>query len=58
MTDGAWVKRNLLDVISRIDWKDARRDVLPFVYAADRTSLDLWNRDFFAELVEKTFIAD
>jgi hypothetical protein len=58
MTDGAWVRQNLLEVISCIDWKDARRDVLPFVYAADRSSLDLWSREFFTDLVEKTFIAD
>ena len=55
MTDDAWVQRNLLDVVSRIDWQEARRDVKPFVYATDRPSLELWNRELFAELIEKAF---
>jgi len=52
-TDDAWVRRELLAVIDRMDWEAARRDVMPFVYASDRPSVDLWGREFFTRLVEK-----
>jgi len=52
-TCDAWVRQQLLAVIDRMDWAAARRDVLPFVYASDRPSVELWSRDFFTRLVEK-----
>lgn len=52
-TDDKWVGEQLLQVICRIDWAEARRDVLPFVYASDRPSVDLWNEAFFANLVNR-----
>lgn len=55
MTDNTWVKRNLIEVVSRIDWLEARRDVRPFVHAIDRPSLDLWSKEFFIGLIEKAF---
>ncbi len=54
-TDDAWVGDQLLDVIGKIDWTTARRDVLPFVYASDRPSVELWNAEFFSAIVQKTF---
>lgn len=54
-TDDIWVGDQLLDVIGRIDWSTARRDVLPFVYASDRPSVELWNAEFFSTIVQKTF---
>ncbi len=51
----SWVKEQLLEVISRIDWETAKRDVMPFVFASDRPSVELWCRDLFASLVERAF---
>ena len=54
-TSDEWVKDRLLEVIDKMDWDAAKRDVLPFVYQSDRQSLDLWNRDFFSTLTERLF---
>jgi len=54
-TDDAWVRNELLSVLDRMDWNTARRDVLPFVYASDRPSVDLWSREFFSKIVEGLF---
>ena len=54
-TSDEWVKDRLLEVIDKMDWDVAKRDVLPFVYQSDRQSLDLWNRDFFSTLTERLF---
>lgn len=51
--DGRWIRRELLSVIERMDWNAARDDVRRFVYAYDRSSLDLWTRDFFTSLVDR-----
>ena len=53
ISDDKWVKKQLQEVIRRIDWDEARRDVLPFVYAADRRSVDLWDYDFFDSLLDR-----
>lgn len=50
-----WVRERLLEVIAKMDWPAAKRDVLTFVYATDRRSLDLWNGDFFSSLAERLF---
>lgn len=52
-TDDDWVRRELGAVVDRLNWNDAREDVRRFVYANDRPSLDLWNRDFFSEIVNR-----
>ena len=54
-TSDEWVRDRLLEVIARMDWNVAKRDVMPFVYASDRPSLDLWDRAFFASLTERLF---
>ena len=51
--DEEWVRRELHSIIDRMDWNAAREDVRRFVYSADRPSLDLWTRDFFASLVDR-----
>ena len=53
VSDDAWVKDRLREVIRRIDWSEARRDVLPFVYASDRPSVALWNEAFFDSLLNR-----
>jgi len=52
-TSDGWVRKELLAVIDRMDWNAVRRDVLPFVYASDRPSVELWGQEFFKRLVEK-----
>ncbi len=52
-SDDACVKGQLRQVIGRIDWNEARRDVLPFVYASDRPSVDLWSEAFFVNLLDR-----
>jgi len=54
-TSDEWVRDRLLEVIARIDWNVAKRDVMPFVYASDRPSLDLWDREFFTSLTDRLF---
>ena len=53
VTSDEWVRGQLKQVIEKMDWEAARRDVLPFVYASDRPSLDLWGREFFQGLAER-----
>jgi len=52
-TDNEWVRRQLSEVVCRLDWDDVREDVRRFVYAVDRPSLNLWNRDFFLDIVNR-----
>lgn len=52
-TDDEWVRGELTSVIERIDWAKAREDVLRFVYASDRPSLDLWTKEFFLSLASR-----
>ncbi len=54
-TSDSWVRERLLEVISKMDWSAAKRDVMPFVYPSDRQSLDLWGGDFFSSLTERLF---
>ena len=54
-SNDGWMKHQLREVIGRIDWSEARRDVLPFVYASDRLSLDLWSETFFVSLLDRLF---
>lgn len=48
--DIAKVRKLLGERFSHIDFRDARRDVEPFV--ADHRPLDLWSRDFFIAVTE------
>ena len=55
VTSDEWVRERLMEVIAKMDWSAAKRDVMPFVYATDRLSLDLWSGDFFSSLAERLF---
>lgn len=51
--DSKWVNQKLREKIEAIDWEVAKKDVLPFLRPRQLRSLDLWNRDFFLEFLEK-----
>ena len=53
VTTDEWVRDQLKQVIEKMDWSAAKRDVLPFVYASDRPSLDLWGTEFFNSLCDR-----
>lgn len=55
LTSDAWVRDRLSEIICKMDWKAAKRDVMPFVHPADRKSLDLWGREFFTSLNSALF---
>lgn len=40
--------------IEKIDWKNAKEDIKPFIY--DVSILKLWNKDFFLDLLQKITI--
>ena len=40
--------------IEKIDWKNAKEDIKPFIY--DVNILKLWNKDFFLDLLQKITI--
>ena len=52
-SNDAWVKARLGEVIGRMDWMVARKDVIPFVYPSDRHSVGMWSEDFFKSLVDR-----
>lgn len=51
--DEEQLKDLLLERIKNIDFDQAKEDVLPFIF--DQDSVALWSKDFFSELVEKSF---
>lgn len=53
LPDPGWLAQALRERVSRIDWEDARRDVMPFLGEAGRSSLALWNGDFFDDLIAR-----
>lgn len=44
----------LQDKINQIDFESAKKDILPFI--RDKTAVDLWSQEFFAELIKKIVI--
>ena len=54
-TDDAWVKNALAEKIATIDWKMARRDVMPFVHARDRVAVEAWDKQYFTSIAEGLF---
>lgn len=40
--------------IEKIDWKNAKEDIKPFIYYVD--ILKLWNKNFFLDLLQKILI--
>lgn len=54
-TDEDWVKKELLNKISAISWKEAAADVERFLNKIDKDSLKLWNNRFFKEKMNQLF---
>jgi hypothetical protein len=48
-----WVIDRLMEKIAAIDWKAAAADVARFLGPAERDSLALWSKRFFAARVEQ-----
>ncbi len=49
--DYNWVKEKLKEKIETIDWDVAIRDVQPFLRTRQSRTLDLWNKEFFLEML-------
>jgi hypothetical protein len=49
--DNNWVKKNLKEKIESLDWQIVKNDVRPFLREKQLRTLDLWNKDFFLELL-------
>lgn len=45
------LKRLLKEKFSKIDWKNAKKDVVPFI--KDPFELEVWSKDFFLSLVDR-----
>ena len=48
----AWLQNALSEKIKQINWDQARQEVQRFLGTAHRTSLDLWEKDFFLEKIK------
>ena len=46
-----WVNEMLIEKIKTIDWETTKKDVQPFLRGRQQRTLDLWNQDFFIEIV-------
>lgn len=53
--DEDWVKKELLNKIASITWKEAAVDVERFMKKIERDSLKLWNEQFFIQKAEGLF---
>jgi hypothetical protein len=52
-----WLKAALSGAITRIEWKEAAKDVERFLRPADLKSVDLWSERFFLAKVDKLVAA-
>lgn len=48
-----WLQSALMDKIHSIDWNQASKDVLPFLSAKEKESVQIWSTAFFLDRVEK-----
>lgn len=48
-----WVNEALREKIKKVDWEMAKKDVQPFLRERQLRSLELWNREFFLDLIGK-----
>ncbi|OGV36543.1 MAG: hypothetical protein A3E88_04165 [Legionellales bacterium RIFCSPHIGHO2_12_FULL_35_11] len=46
----------LTDKINSVDFKNAKKDILPFI--KDKQAVDLWSNDFFLDIIQKLSILD
>ncbi|MCC6135419.1 MAG: nucleotidyl transferase AbiEii/AbiGii toxin family protein [Gammaproteobacteria bacterium] len=51
VVDQTWLDRVLREKIHSVDWREAVRDVEPFLPAAEQVSLRLWSERFFIDKV-------
>ncbi|MDZ4729240.1 MAG: nucleotidyl transferase AbiEii/AbiGii toxin family protein [Xanthomonadales bacterium] len=51
--DLPWLKAALLEKIKEIDWRQAAKDVAPFLSYAEQQSLELWSSRFFSGRMAK-----
>ena len=51
--DPSWLRNALVEKITRIDWNEAREDVMRFLNAAEQQSLTLWSERFFLQKLER-----
>lgn len=47
-----WVNANLREKIESIDWEAAKKDIQPFLRPRQLRTLDLWNKDYFLEMLD------
>jgi predicted nucleotidyltransferase component of viral defense system len=47
-----WLTETLQSKIEEIDWMQAKNDVKPFLRLRQQASLDLWDKDFFSNLLK------
>ena len=52
-TDKTWLIREMEKKIASIDWEKARKDVARFVKPRELQTLQLWNREFMMECLQK-----
>ena len=53
VVDQPWLDRVLREKIHSVDWREAVRDVEPFLPAAEQVSLRLWSERFFIDKVTR-----
>ncbi|MCX7121421.1 MAG: nucleotidyl transferase AbiEii/AbiGii toxin family protein [Gammaproteobacteria bacterium] len=51
--DAQWIVDALNKKIGTIDWPRAMQDVMPFIKSHQQTSLKLWRKEFFHDVVQK-----
>lgn len=54
--DMNWVNAKIKDKIDSIDWNTAKNDVEPFLRGKQLRTLDLWNKEFFMEMIVSSAI--
>lgn len=52
-----WIAAALQQKIAEIDWREAARDVEPFLSPVERRSLKIWGRDLFQDRLQKLLLA-
>lgn len=50
--DYNWVNERIKEKIETIDWEMAKKDVQPLLRGRQQRTLDLWNKEFFIELIQ------
>lgn len=52
--DQDWLNAKLNEKIMAVDFEVAKKDVQPFLRARQMRTLDLWNKDFFLEILKES----